>query len=146
MTWLFTSEAESTVLGSSCGCCSLLFAIFSSGVSGNVASGVWLEVLSSDCSGGCDEVAVGVPCPHGIELPGKDSWPCGVQCGLAFSVAGGGAKCMIGRNVELGLGIKPEVDGRGFCGSGYIPLLLSCFSIRLASLVILSMTAGVSNS
>ena len=101
------------------------FGIFSSGVSGTVASGVWLEVLSSDCPGGCNEVAVGVPYPHGIELPGKDSWLCGVQCGLAFSVAGGGAAGMIGQNVELGLGIKPEVNGRGVCGSGYIPLLLS---------------------
>ena len=54
------------------------FGIFSSGVSGTVPSGVWLEVLSSDCPGGCDEVAVGVPCPHGIELPGEDSWLCGV--------------------------------------------------------------------
>ena len=53
---------------------------------------------------------------------------------------------MIGQNIEPGLGIKPEVDGRGVCGSGYIPLLSSCFSIRSALLVILSMTAGISNS
>ena len=36
----------------------------------------WLEVLPSGCAGGCDEVAVGVPCPHGSELPGEDSWLC----------------------------------------------------------------------
>ena len=53
------------------------FGVFSSGVLGTVVSGVWLEVLSTDCPG-CDEVAVGVPCPHGIELPGEDSWLCGV--------------------------------------------------------------------
>ena len=53
---------------------------------------------------------------------------------------------MIGQNVELGLGIKLEVHGKGVCGSGCIPLLLSCFSTRLALLVILSMTADVSNN
>ena len=37
--------------------------------------------------------------------------------------AGGGAPGMIGQNVEPGLGIKPEVDGRGVHGSRYIPLL-----------------------
>ena len=65
---------------------------------------------------------------------------------MAVPVAGDGAAGVIGQNVELGIGIKPEVDGRGVCGSGYIPLLLSCFSMRLALLVILSMTAGISNS
>ena len=34
----------------------------------------WPEVLPSGCAGGCKfDVAAGVPCPHGSELPGEDS-------------------------------------------------------------------------
>ena len=62
------------------------------------------------------------------------------------SVAGDGAAGVIGQNVELDLGMKPEVHGKGVCGSGYILLLLSCFSMRSASLVTLSITADVSNN
>ena len=75
-----------------------------------------------------------------VRIPGS------VVSDVVYSVAGDGAAGIIGWNVELGLGMKPEVDGRGVCGSEYIPLLLSCFSMRSTSLVILSMTAGTSNS
>ena len=53
---------------------------------------------------------------------------------------------VIGSNIELGLGTNPEVPGSGVCGSGYIPCLLSCFSMRSASWVTHSTTAAVSNN
>ena len=70
---------------------------------------------------------MGVPCPHGSELPREVSWLCCVLCGLAVPVVGDGAAGVIGQNVELDLGIKPEVHGKGVCGSGYIPLLIELF-------------------
>ena len=57
----------------------------------------------------------------------EDFWFCCISYGLTVPVAGDGAAGIIGWNVKLGLGIKPEVHGKSVCGSGYIPLLLSFF-------------------
>ena len=50
----------------------------------------------------------------------------------------------MGLNVGDGLWTKPETDGNGVGGKGYIPGLLSCLSIKSISLVIPSITAVVS--
>ena len=71
-------------------------------------------VLPSGCAGGCRFVAaMGVPCSHGSELPGKflDSVVSDVV--LAIPVADAGAAGVIGQNIELCLGIKPEEHGKG---------------------------------
>ena len=48
----------------------------------------------------------------------------------------------------VGIGTKPEVEGKGALGGGggYIPGCLSCLSMRSASPVILSMMVVVSYS
>ena len=82
--------------------------------------------------------AVGVHCPHGSELPGDDPmlccwyvfWASAVCCELAG---------VTGLNVDIGLGMNPEVDGIGVLGKGYIPSHCNCLLMRSASLVTLSM-------
>ena len=67
-------------------------------------------------AGICEFVgAVGVPCPHGSKLPGKVSLLGCSRTGLAATppVAGDGAAGVIGLNIELGLGMKPEAHGKG---------------------------------
>ena len=44
----------------------------------------------------------------------------------------------------VGLGTKPEVEGKGVLGGGYIPGCLSCLLMRSASPVTLSMMVVVS--
>ena len=86
-----------------------------------------------------------MPCPQGSELPGDVpmlSSFCGWfdDCGdVTIGCPLGG----MGLNVENGLGTKPETDGNGVDGKGYIPGLLSCLSIKSISLVIHSITAVV---
>ena len=46
----------------------------------------------------------------------------------------------------VGLGTRPEVEGKGVLGGGYIPGCLSCLLMRSASLVIHSMMVVVSFS
>ena len=46
----------------------------------------------------------------------------------------------------VGLGTKPELEGKGFLDGGYIPGCLSCLLMRSASPVILSMMVVVSYS
>ena len=49
-----------------------------------------------------------------------------------------------GLNVDVGLGMNPEVEGTGVLGKGYIPGHRNCLSMRSASLVTLSMMVIVS--
>ena len=44
----------------------------------------------------------------------------------------------IGSNVDVGLGVKVDVEGKGFVCMGYIPGHCSCLSIKSALPVILS--------
>ena len=44
-----------------------------------------------------------------------------------------------GLNVDVGLGMNPEVEGIGVLSKGYIPSHHSCLLVRSASLVTLSM-------
>ena len=46
--------------------------------------------------------------------------------------------------MEVGLGMKVDVEGREFVSGGYIPSHQSCLSIRSASPVILAMMVLVS--
>ena len=46
----------------------------------------------------------------------------------------------------VGLGTKPEVEGNGVLGKGYIPGCLNCLSMRSASPVTLSIMVVVSYS
>ena len=50
----------------------------------------------------------------------------------------------IGLNVDVGLGMKLNVEGTGFEGKGYIPCHCSCHSIKSASLVTHSIIVAVS--
>ena len=80
---------------------------------------------------------VGVHCPHGSELPGDDPmlccwyvfWASAVCCELADAT---------GLNVDVGLGMNPEVEGIGVLGKGYIPGHRNCLLMRSASLVTLT--------
>ena len=47
-------------------------------------------------------------------------------------------------NVDVGLGMNPEVEGMGVLSKGYIPGHRNCLSMRSASLVTLSMIVMVS--
>ena len=51
-----------------------------------------------------------------------------------------------GLNVDVGLGMNPEVEGIGVLGKGYIPGHHNCLLMRSASLVTLSMMVTVSYS
>ena len=87
--------------------------------------------------------AVGVHCPHRSDLLGDDPtlgcwyvfWASAVCCELAGAT---------GLNVDVGLGMNPEVEGTGVLGKGYIPGHCNCLSMRSASLVTLSMMVIVS--
>ena len=107
---------------------------------------------TTNCGGVCwDGVLVtlakpmGGCCPQGSELPGDVSALCclSVWC---VSTASGGVADAIGWNVEEGFDTKPEVEGKGVLGGGYIPGCLSCRSMRSALPVTLSMVVVVSYS
>ena len=49
-----------------------------------------------------------------------------------------------GLNVDVGLGMNPEVEGIGVLGKGYIPGHRNCLLMRSASLVTLSMMVIIS--
>ena len=85
-------------------------------------------------------------CPQGGELPGDVPMLLSF-CGWSDDRGDVTVGCPLGGmglNVGAGLGMKPETDGNGVGGKGYIPGLLSCLSIKSASLVICSITAVVS--
>ena len=87
-----------------------------------------------------------MPCPQGSELPG-DVPMLLYFCGWSDDHGDVTVGCPLGGmglNVGDGLGTKPETDGNGVAGKGYIPSLLSCLSIKSTSLVIHSITAVVS--
>ena len=87
-----------------------------------------------------------MPCPQGSELPG-DVPMLSSFCGWSDDRGDMTVGCPLGGmglNVGDGLGTKPETDGNGVDGKGYIPGLLSCFSIKSTSLMIHSITAVVS--
>ena len=86
-----------------------------------------------------------MPCPHSSELPGDVPMLLSF-CGWSDDHGDVTVGCPLGGmglNVEDGLGTKPETDGNGVGGKGYIPSLLSCLSIKSISLVIGSITAVV---
>ena len=87
-----------------------------------------------------------MPCPQGSELPG-DVPMLSSFCGWSDDRGDVTVGCPLGGmglNVEDGLGTKPDTDGNGVSGKGYIPGLLSCLSIKSISLVIRSIIAVVS--
>ena len=91
------------------------------------------------------EEAVGVHCPHGSELHGDDPTLC---CWYVFWAS---AECCelagaTGLNVDVGLGMNPEVEGTGVLHRGYIPGHRNCLSMRSASLVTLSMMVIVESN
>ena len=83
------------------------------------------------------------PSVHGSELPGDDPmlccwyvfWASAMCCELAGAT---------GLNVDVGLGMNPEVEGIGVLGKGYISSHRNCLSMRSALLVTLSMMVIVS--
>ena len=88
---------------------------------------------------------MGVHCPQSSELSGDVSMFCGLCVRCVLTVSGDVSGAM-GRNVGVGLGTKPEVEGNGVLGKGYIPGCLNCLSMRSASPVTLSMMVVVSYS
>ena len=87
-----------------------------------------------------------MPCPQGSELPGDVPMLLSF-CGWSDDHGDVTVGCPLGGmglNVGDGLGMKPETDGNGVGGKGYIPGLLSYLSIKSTSLVIRSITAVVS--
>ena len=86
-----------------------------------------------------------VCCPQGSELPGDVSTLCGLFVWWVLTVFDD-VSSAIGRNVGVGLGTKPKVEGNGVLGKGYIPGCLNCLSMRSASPVTLSIMVVVSYS
>ena len=75
---------------------------------------------------------IGMHCPQGSELAGEDPMLC-FSCMFWASAVCCEMAGVTGLNVDVGLGMNPEVEGIGVLSKGYIPRHRSCLSMRSAS-------------